>query len=79
MRRHIFIHVKVVANSPTAFLPYEILHVSSNWEITSFLFEMNNLIWGMAQMFSVTGENILVGWEQQQDEFPLMGTRKKEN
>lgn len=79
MRRHIFIHVKVVANSPAAFSPYETLHVSSNWEITSFLFEMKTLIWGMAQMFSVAGENVLVGWEQQQDEFPLMGTRKKEN
>ena len=79
MRRHVFIHIKVVANSPTALSPDETLHVSSNWEITPFLFEMKNLTRGMAQMFSVAGENVLVGWEHSQDEFPLMGTREKEN
>lgn len=51
MRRHVFIHIKVFANSPTTFSPDETLHVSSNWEITLFLFEMKNLTRGMAQMF----------------------------
>lgn len=40
---------------------------------------MKNRTQGMAQMFSVEEENVLVGWEHPQDEFPLMETREKEN